>query len=131
MNARLLLLALGTFAIGTDGFLAAGVLPSVAASLGVTMSAAGQLMTVFSLAYAAAAPLLGAAAGRWNRKPVLVGALTLFAAANFASALAPAYAALLLTRVAAALGAALFTPTARPLQRCSCRPNGAEGRWGS
>ncbi|WP_274364375.1 MFS transporter [Paenibacillus thermotolerans] len=112
MKARLFILALGTFAIGTDGFVIAGVLPAVASSLGVSLSVAGQLMTVFSLVYAAAAPALGAVTGRLNRKSVLLVSIVLFSAANFASALAPSYALLMATRVIAALGAALFTPTA-------------------
>jgi DHA1 family inner membrane transport protein len=59
-RAHAIALAFGTFAVGTDAFVIAGVLPSVATSLHVMPAAAGQLMTVFSLAYALASPILSA-----------------------------------------------------------------------
>ncbi|MEA2665334.1 MAG: hypothetical protein QOI11_2278, partial [Candidatus Eremiobacteraeota bacterium] len=48
--APLLVLALGTFASGTDGFVIAGILPSIARDLGVSVAGAGQLVTAFALA---------------------------------------------------------------------------------
>ena len=46
MNNRLLVLTLGTFAIGTDSYVVAGILPHVARSFSVGVAAAGQLVTV-------------------------------------------------------------------------------------
>ena len=43
-------LALGAFAIGTEGFMIAPLLPSIAADLSVGISTAGQLVTAFALA---------------------------------------------------------------------------------
>jgi len=43
MNLRLITLAAGTFAIGTDSFVVAGVLPAVARSFEVGIDTAGQL----------------------------------------------------------------------------------------
>ena len=42
-------MALGTFAIGTEGFMIAPLLPSLAEDLSVGFVAAGQLVTVFTL----------------------------------------------------------------------------------
>ncbi len=53
---RLWVLALGTFAIGTDGFVIAGVLPGIAHDTTSTLAAAGLLVTAFALVYAVAAP---------------------------------------------------------------------------
>jgi MFS transporter, DHA1 family, inner membrane transport protein len=53
-----LLMALGTFALGTDAFVISGVLPRVGASLGVSLGVAGLLVTVFSGVYAVSAPVL-------------------------------------------------------------------------
>jgi MFS transporter, DHA1 family, inner membrane transport protein len=50
LNCRILVLALGTFAIGTDNYVVAGILPQVARSFGVSVAAAGQFVTVYSLA---------------------------------------------------------------------------------
>nr|BFD96376.1 MFS transporter [Kitasatospora sp. Xyl93] len=112
MPVRLLLLALGTFAVGTDSMVVAGILGPVCADLGVSVPAAGQLVTVFALAYALLAPVLATLTARWPRRRLLLTALALFSAANALSALAPTFGLLLATRVLAAAGAALYTPTA-------------------
>jgi predicted MFS family arabinose efflux permease len=57
-------------------------------------------------------PFLVSAAGSVGRRRLLVGALVLFAIANVAAALAPSFSVLLGARVAAACGAAIFTPVA-------------------
>ncbi|MEW9555534.1 MFS transporter [Nonomuraea sp. NPDC050783] len=105
-------LAFGAFAVGTDGFVVAGLLPAVATSLHVTVAAAGQLVTVFSASYAVLAPVLAALTASWSRRTVLVTALAVFAAGNAITALAPSYGLVLGSRVVAAAGAALFTATA-------------------
>ncbi len=51
-------LTLGAFAIGTEGFMIAGLLPALARDLDVSLSAAGQLVAAFSLAYAIGAPVM-------------------------------------------------------------------------
>ncbi|MFC0847643.1 MFS transporter [Streptomyces noboritoensis] len=112
MRLRLLLLALGTFAVGTDGMVIAGILPLVSDDLDVSVSAAGQMITVFALAYAVLAPVLATATAKWSRLHTLLTALAVFTAANALSALAPDFGLLLATRVLAAVGAALYTPTA-------------------
>ena len=107
-----LTLALGSFAMGTDSFVVAGILPQLASGLRVSQSAAGQVVTAFALTYALAAPVLAALTSRLPRKPLMAVALVLFVAANLASAAAPNLTVLLLARVAAGLGAALYTPNA-------------------
>lgn len=107
-----LVLACGTFAMGTDSFVLAGVMPQIASGLHVSVGAAGQSVAAFALTYAVAAPLLAALAGRAPRKPLMGAALVLFALANIGSAASTTLAQLLASRVVAALGAALFTPTA-------------------
>lgn len=57
---RLLPLALATFAVGTDSYVIAGLLPAIATDLQVSTPAAGQLVTVFALVMALSAPVMGA-----------------------------------------------------------------------
>ena len=64
-------LGIGAFAIGTDLFVVAGVLPNLAADLDVTVGAAGLTVTVFALAYATGAPVLSALLGA---RPLATGA---------------------------------------------------------
>ncbi len=58
-------LALGAFAVGTEGFMIAAILPSIAESLRTSIEAAGQLVTIFALTYAASSPLLTALTAAW------------------------------------------------------------------
>lgn len=112
MNPRLLVLALGTFAIGTGSFVFAGLLEGVARNLGVSVATAGHLVTVFAVTYAVSSPVLVTLTGRVERKRLLVAAMTLFVAGNLASVVAPTFVTLLASRIVAAFGAAVFTPTA-------------------
>jgi len=61
------MLALGMFALGTDNFVVAGILPSVAKSLDTTASLAGQMVTVYALSYAVMAPVMMPRRRGWPR----------------------------------------------------------------
>ena len=111
-TARTYLLAAGAFAIGTSGYIVSGVLPAVSEELHVSHATAGQLLTAFAIAYAISSPLLAALTGRWERRTLLVVALSVAAFGNLLAALAPNYPLLLIARVISALGAAVFTPAA-------------------
>jgi predicted MFS family arabinose efflux permease len=56
MDRRLLVLALGMFALGTDSFVVAGVLPEISQFFTVPISAAGQTTTIYAVTYALLAP---------------------------------------------------------------------------
>lgn len=112
MDKRLLVLALGMFALGTDTFVVAGVLPKIAHDFGVDIGIAGQLTTVYAVAYALLAPTVAAAAANVPRKRLMLSGLTVFVLANLATALAPSFTVALISRVFAGLGAAMYAPTA-------------------
>lgn len=109
---RMWVLAVGAFALGTDLFVIAGILPDVADEMGVTVAAVGWLVSAFAFTYAPASPVLAALTGNLPRRRLLLGALAMFCVANAVSALSWNYTTLLLSRVFAALGAALYMPTA-------------------
>lgn len=111
-GGRVSLLALGTFAVGTDAFVVAGFLPAMSSGLDVSIAAAGQSVTVFAAAYAALSPLLATCAATMPRRRLLSAALSVLSLANLGSALAPTFAILIATRIVAAAGAAAFTPNA-------------------
>jgi predicted MFS family arabinose efflux permease len=112
IHPRIILLALGMFALGTDAFIVAGVLPVISHETGVSEGLVGQLITVFSLTYGLGAPVLAALTAHWPRNRVLIGALGLLGLANLASALSPSFPLLLLTRILAGCFAATYTPLA-------------------
>src|SRR6185437_16220392 len=84
-------LALGTFAVGTEGFMIAAILPTISDSLSVTVAAAGQLVTIFALVYAVSSPILTALTASFGRRTLLMGSLAAFALANLVAAAAPGY----------------------------------------
>ncbi|MHB8293432.1 MAG: MFS transporter [Acidimicrobiales bacterium] len=110
--ARVGVLAFGAFALGTDLYVISGVLPEIARGTRVPIALAGQLVTIFAVAYAVGSPLLAVASARMDRRRLLLAALGLFAAANLGAALAPGYGALVAARLLAALGASAYTPVA-------------------
>lgn len=116
-------LLLVTFVAGTDNFVMAGVLPAIAWDLAVSEAAAGQLVSVFSIAYALAAPVAAAATARLDRRTLLSSGLAVFALFNAIAALAPSYAALMVARVLAAVVAASMTPAAFAAAAVLARPD--------
>ncbi|EFL30480.1 predicted protein [Streptomyces viridochromogenes DSM 40736] len=124
---RLLLLAVGTFLIGTDVFVIAGMLPQIGASLNVSISAAGQLMTVFSIGYAVLGPLLAVPLSRRSPRAALTAALIAVAAGNVVCAVAGSLPAAMAGRLLVAAGACQFTPHASSLA-ASLAPEGRTGK---
>lgn len=112
MDRRLLVLALGMFALGTDSFVVAGVLPEISRTFHVTIGAAGQMTTAYAITYALMAPLIAAIAAHVPRKRMLQASLGIFAVANLITAIAPNFAIAIVSRILAGVGAAMFAPTA-------------------
>jgi multidrug resistance protein len=112
MDKRLLVLACGMFAIGTDSFVVAGVLDQVSASLGISIALAGQMVTLYALSYALLSPVIATTAAHWPRKRLLLTGLVIFVLGNAMTAWAPNIELVLASRLLAGLGAAMFSPTA-------------------
>jgi predicted MFS family arabinose efflux permease len=111
-------MALGTFAIGTEGFMIAPLLPNLAGDLSVSVAAAGQLVTVFALTYAVSSPILTALTGNLNRRRLLVLSMIGFALANVVAFAAKDYWALMTARILLAVaGRALCPERQRPCWR--------------
>jgi predicted MFS family arabinose efflux permease len=105
-------LTLGAFAIGTEGFMIAGLLLTLARDLNVGLPAAGHLVTAFSLAYAIGAPIMAVLTAGLERRRLLAVAMGGFALGNLVAAVASDYAGLLVARLLLALSAATFMPAA-------------------
>jgi predicted MFS family arabinose efflux permease len=120
--ARLYWLALGTFAIGTEGFMIAPLLPDLARDLSVSLVSAGQLVTIFALTYALSSPVLTALTGDIDRRRLLIASMLAFAAANFVAWSAHTYPALLGARILLAVAAGLYVPNANALASALVEP---------
>jgi predicted MFS family arabinose efflux permease len=123
IDVRVGLLAVGAFAVGTDSFVIAGLLPDLATTYHVGLPVAGQLVTAYALCLAIFAPMLATFTCKLSRARVLVVGLLIFALANLAGALATHFTEALLARGCAGLGAGLFTPTASAMAAELVAPN--------
>ncbi len=121
--ARLYWLALGTFAIGTEGFMIAPLLPEMSRDLSVSLVSAGQLVTVFALTYALSSPVLTALTGDINRRRLLIASMLAFAAANLVAWSAHSYLGLLAARILLAVAAGLYVPNANALGSAIVEPS--------
>lgn len=110
-NLRIAALMLGTFTVGLAEYVLIGQLDLVAVGLDTSEAAAGQLVTVFALAYAVATPVLVAALARRSRRAILTTGFAIFAAMNLFSFFAPDYTSFTAARVIMAVAAGLIVVT--------------------
>lgn len=108
-------LALGTFAIGTEGFMIAPLLPTIAADLGMTLSATAMLVVIFTLVLAISSPITTVATGKWNRRDTLVAAMVIFTAGNLLAAFSTNFETLVVARILMAMASGLYVPSANAL----------------
>lgn len=108
MPLPILALAIASFCIGTTEFVIMGLLPEVAADLGVSIPSAGLLVTGYALGVVFGAPVIALATAHLPRKPVLVGLASLFVIGNLFCAIAPNYWLLMAARVFTAFGHGAF-----------------------
>ncbi|MDA8456734.1 MFS transporter [Acidovorax sp. GBBC 3334] len=108
MPIALFALTLSAFAIGTTEFVIVGLLPTVAADLGIGLPSAGLLVSLYALGVAVGAPVLTALTGRLPRKALLLALMALFTAGNLLAWQAPGYGALVAARVLTGLAHGVF-----------------------
>ncbi|MFG1925444.1 MFS transporter [Cryptosporangium sp. NPDC048952] len=109
---HLWLLAVGTFVLGVDGFVLAGLLTDVARDLDVSVAQAGQLTTAFAVTYAIGSPVIATVTGRLDRRIVLGAGMAVFLVGMVAQAVGGTYGIVLAGRVLSGLGAAAFQANA-------------------
>ncbi|MFF2924450.1 Cmx/CmrA family chloramphenicol efflux MFS transporter [Streptomyces celluloflavus] len=127
MPLAVYLLGLGIFAQGTSEFMLSGLLPQIAADLGVSIPDAGLLISAFALGMVIGAPALAVATLRVPRRTALVAFQLVFVAGHVAGALAPGYGVLFASRVVSALAYAGFWAVAAATA-VSLVPPGAKGK---
>jgi MFS family permease len=108
MPLALYALAVATFAIGTTEFVVVGLIPAIAADLGVSIATAGLLVSVYALAITLGTPTLSALTGAIPRRELAIALMVVFTACNFFAAIAPSYSTLLLSRVVMAVAHGVF-----------------------
>lgn len=101
-------LFVATVAVITTQSIVPGLLPQLAADLGVDIPTAGLLITGFALTSAVAGPVLALLTGGMSRKRLLLAAVAVFVLGNVLSALSAGYGMLLAARIVVALSHGLI-----------------------
>jgi DHA1 family putative efflux transporter-like MFS transporter len=109
---KIYMLAVVSFLVGTSENIIAGILDMVADDVGVSVAAAGQLITVFSLAYAFGTPVLMAITARVERRKLMLAALGVFFVGNVIAVTASGYVSLMGSRIILALSTGVFVVVA-------------------
>lgn len=124
---KIYILAIVSFLVGTSEFVIAGILDMVASDVGVTVAAAGQLITVYSLSYAIGTPILIAFTAKMDRRKLMLIALAMFIVGNLVTISTTGFAMLVGARIILAVGTGVFMVVALTLAAKIAQP----GKQGS
>ncbi len=104
----IILLSLGAFVMGTAEFVVSGILEIISSDLGISISIAGQLITVYSLSYAMGALVLVVLTAKFERKKILLYSIITFIIGNIVAFFSYDYFLLILSRVIKAISGGLY-----------------------
>ncbi|WP_240374867.1 MFS transporter [Bacillus piscicola] len=108
MDKRVYLLMAVAFVTGMVELIIGGILDLVAVDLDVSIGQAGLLITIFSLTFGIAAPVLLVLTSRMERKSLTLLALFIFLLGNAAAVLSPTYSMLVVARIISAASGSLL-----------------------
>src|SRR5699024_1453644 len=103
MDKRVYLLTIVSFIVGMVELIIGGILDLVAFDLEVSLGKAGLLITVFSLVFAIAAPILLVLTAKMERKQLTLLSLMIFLIGNIIVIISPNYSILLIARIISAV----------------------------
>lgn len=108
MDKRVYLLTIVSFVVGMVELIIGGILDLVATDLNISLGNAGLLITVFSLVFAIAAPVLLAMTAGIERKRLTLYALFVFLIGNITAVFSPSFSVLFLARIISAASGSLL-----------------------
>ncbi|MDM5198299.1 MFS transporter [Fictibacillus enclensis] len=108
MNKRVYLLTIVSFVVGMVELIIGGILDLVAKDLQVSIGKAGFLITVFSLVFAVASPVLLMMTSKIERKKLTLISLLIFFIGNAIVVFSQSYSMLLIARIVSAASGSLL-----------------------
>nr|WP_216855322.1 MFS transporter [Paenibacillus alba] len=101
-------MAIACFVTGTVELIVGGILDLISTDLHISISAAGQLITLYSLTFALTGPLLQAVTVKVERKKLYLSAIFAFIVGNIISIVSTSYLILLSARILSAASSSLI-----------------------
>jgi MFS transporter, DHA1 family, inner membrane transport protein len=123
----LAVLGLGAFTVGTSELVVVGILDLIARDAGVSVSAAGSLVTAYALGVAVGGPLVTALTARFDRRRILRIALAAYVGGNLLTAVTATFGLLVASRALTGTVHGLFIGVATVVAAGLAKP-GREGR---
>ncbi|MFB5761973.1 MFS transporter [Paenibacillus medicaginis] len=111
-RSAIYLLALAVFLTATSELVISGILSIVANDMGISLAAAGQLITFYSLSFAIGTPVVISLTSRIGRKKLLFSAMVAFTAGCALSAISVSAAMLMVSRIILGASSGVFLVTA-------------------
>ncbi|WP_257351407.1 MFS transporter [Pseudalkalibacillus decolorationis] len=108
MDKRVYLLTIVSFVVGMVELIIGGLLDLIAIDLGVSLGQTGFLITIFSLVFAIAAPILLTLTAGVERKRLTLIALLVFCVGNVIAIFSQTYSMLLIARIISAMSGSLL-----------------------
>lgn len=109
MDKRVYLLTIISFIVGMVELIIGGILDLISIDLHVSIGQAGLLITIFSLVFAIAAPILLMLTAQVERKVLTIIALIVFFLGNLIAIFSSSYNVLMLSRIITAMSGSLLT----------------------
>ncbi|WP_246846294.1 MFS transporter [Humibacter ginsenosidimutans] len=102
----------GLFAVGTNAFVIAGLLPRIADGLGASQASVSYTITIYAVLVAVASPAVAIVLARVSRAGLMASGALLFTVGVVVAALSTSLTWFVIARVIAAFGGAALVPTA-------------------
>ncbi|SMF65023.1 MFS transporter, DHA1 family, putative efflux transporter [Paenibacillus uliginis N3/975] len=108
MNFRVYILAIAAFVVGMVELIVGGILNLIAEDLQISISSAGQFITIFSIAFAISGPILINVTAKMERKKLYLYMMTAFMISNLIVAFTSSYAAIIAARALSAMSGSVI-----------------------
>ncbi|MBM7602926.1 DHA1 family purine base/nucleoside efflux pump-like MFS transporter [Metabacillus crassostreae] len=108
MNIKVFILALSTVAVGLVELIVGGILPTIAKDFNISLSSAGQLISVFALIYAIAGPVLLVMTSKVERKKLYIISLFVFFTGNIMTYFSTSFSFMMFARILTSMSTALI-----------------------
>ncbi|MFP9129358.1 MFS transporter [Niallia sp. BSM11] len=108
MNLKVFILAISTVAVGLVELIIGGILPTIADDFNISLSTAGQLISVFALVYAVSGPVLLVLTSKIERKKLYLVSLFIFFLGNIMTYFSHTFTFMMIARILTSMSTALI-----------------------